>query len=254
MSLTLNTTFDNPNLPQGGDLSAIITADAALEYWLTADADYTTLSGSEVLTFTDRAGGAGVFAADDISERASMLSDAISGFSAARFDADQAVEHDNYTSSDVTLALDAACSFAVLLRLGNNADVDQAVMGRFSSTTSRLVMQVNDQNKFTMLVKNRTVTSPTAIDDGEWHLAVGTFDGGNEVNLWHKNLITSGTATAGSTHTGALRLASLTGTNFQSLDADISDLWIFSRDILSGDQSTFEAIKDYVQLTYGLEL
>lgn len=253
MSTTLPILWSNPALPDGRDLSAIIAADPAFLGWICADAEYVTLSGAEILTFTDRTGKPVSFTATGAGSRAVLEADQLAGFQAARCDSDQAAIFDSYLSAGLAAALptNAACSFAVIFRLDSGGKT-QAVLGRYGTATQRCLIQVSSTNAPRMMARNATVTgAPMTV--GSFYLVVGSFDGANTARLWHLGAISAGAASAGDSGTGELRLGTLEGAAFQSADMSFSDGIIFGRDLLADpDDETLAAIVEFASSVYGI--
>lgn len=181
--LTLPVNIDNSNLPTYLTDEDILRADTALLGWFTADEAYTARSSALISTFYDRFDEAVAFAAQGDSYRADLVDDAINGWAAARFNSDQSTVYDNYTTDDISIATGHAASFAWIGQF-DTIGVNQAIVGRYSSTTSRLVLQVTSGNKPRMLAENYYAEGAQAIASGVPTLLIGSFDGTSTARLW----------------------------------------------------------------------
>ncbi len=252
MSITFNKTISNPRLPVGADLADVISADPALRFWGTADADFATISAGEFLSFQDRAGGAGAFAANASFSRAAVVGDALAGQSVARFAGYPGTDFDVYTSTGVTIAQDAAVTLAAIFR-PKTLDQSQAILGRFLGADDRCVLQFSTGNVPRFLCQGAFVDG-VAVALDEWCLVVASFDGAVS-RIWQDGAERASiTPPDGTTHTGAFLLGSLDGTTNQRADVEIADFWVFGRDLIGGDSETLDAIAEYAATVYGLDV
>lgn len=267
MSTQLAENFANSKLPKDLDLDDIIRADPAYLFWVTGDDDYVTKEGAEIVTFHDRFDSEKSFAVTGAARRAAIVENGLlrsdvtptptEGDQAARFDSDQTTDWDQYNSAGFTLPSSGPFTFWCIFKL-ETIGVNQAIMGRYASTTSRALLQVTNTNKLRMLAKSYYAESATALAINTWYLAMGSYDGANTVRLWHKSLVTSGDAPTGDIDTGVINIGTLDDAAFQSADMLLSDAGCFVAErlaALSDEEATNDTIEAIILLAsqrYGI--
>ena len=249
--IILNTSFDNDNLPVSAKLSDRIKAIDSLVAWFQADSEHVTLASSEIATWTDKAGGAGVLTAVSASNRAVLTSGAISSYSAASFKGTplnpSAVAM--YLLSGASFPTTSPYSFAVVFNPADAANGD-TVLGRFTDVSTRMILNIETGATSVNFSHGTSTYLRHPISSGTWCYVIGSFDGTN-LRMYADGISYGAVAAAGTSGTANFLVGALTPVGSQAFDGSISDVMLFSDDIIS-DADQLAAVVEYITAVYGL--
>lgn len=247
----LATQFTTPGLPLARNTRTILEADAGLLAWITPDTAYCDLSGAEITAFHDRLGKPVSYAAT--SARATLVDAMLGGFQGARLVSNQSTTVNDYGSSGLTLAQDAAATMAMII-IPRLVGVTQAICGRYTDSSNRILISQMNTNTLRFFAKNQFATTAATVAIGTPELVIGSFNGSTGLKIWHRGATVAGTSTGGTTDSGALGIGTLDpGNAFQGFNGDILEHWVFNRDILAvANDTSFSAIVDLAAQKYGV--
>lgn len=243
-------TFTNPNLPSAKSLRSQIKEIPNLFAWAQADPAYVTLTGEEITKFKDVAGGLVSFDPTGTNTRADLVPNQIGGHSVARFygatSADDGAA-DQYAATGGVLVSTAPYSYVVVFKASDAADAANLI-SRYTDASNRSAIYMTGGLEKIRVLHGSTVTD-APITLNTWNYAIASHDGEN-LHLRVNGAAATSKATTGGAGTGPLTLNALNTTGTQSFDGDMSDVMVFSSDIIgSGD---YAVVEQYIRQVYGL--
>ncbi len=251
MSVEIQTTFGNAALPVVTPLADQIAAIPGLAIWAQADAAHLVLSGANITTWLDRAGGVNTLHRYVDASRAEYAGNQIAGYPAAIFrgtDTNADGTTDFYTTA-VTLPTGAPYTMVAVFKRTANTTVD-TLIAKFTDASNRAILQC-EVAAANVSLKHGTSTLSGPINNGAWNYVIAAFTGSTLLMNVNGVDVTPVTA-VGSMGTGSVIVGALAGpAGAQALDGAISDVMIFNADVLSN--ATYKAaLIAYFDREYGL--
>lgn len=250
-SITLNTTFSNPNLPSSKTLAEQIGEIPSLAGWFQMDPNYVSLAGNSIVQIFDRAGGAGVFSANG--SYAEMVADAVGQYPAARFAGTTAADNSSYGLSGVDVDTDADYTYVALFKASDNVDGD-TIIGRFKTSSERSILNVITSSQPAVRLYHGTSGAiKHDITIGEWCLAIAAYDASAGVLKLYADGVTYPVVAASGTsgNSANITLGAMNAGGGQGIDGQIADVLIFSSDLFKSS-ADLDLVKKYFLDVYGV--
>lgn len=248
--IQLQTTFGNAALPVVTPLADTLAAIPDLAIWAQADAAHLVLSGANITTWNDRAGGSNTLHRYSDAARAEYSTDQIGGYAAAVFrgtDANVDGTNDYYTTAATLPAGDPYTLVAVFKRTTNTTQ--DTLISKFTDASNRALLACQS-GAASVRLQHGTSTISGPITEGAWNYVIAGFDGSNLLMNVNGTDITPVTA-AGSMGAANVFVGGLNSAGTQALDGALSDVMIFNADVLSN--ATYKAaLIAYFDREYGL--
>lgn len=249
--ITLNTTFSNAELPSSLPLGEQIVAEPSLLAWFQADAGHVTLSSNEILTMTDKAGGAGVLTPVSATRRPDLEAGALGSYSAAKFNGVTTADGDSDVCvlSGVAVPSSGAYTYVAIFKPDDVSGGD-TVCGRFTDASTRSILNIpNGVNAINFNHGSTSAMShPIAVD--EWSIVIAAFDG-TDLHYYGDGVTYTPVTAVGTTGGTSFHVGALNSSGSQALDGYIADLMFFNSNVFD-DPELLQVIKDYARLVYGL--
>lgn len=243
--ITINTVFDNPNLPVSGSFKEQVVAITSLNSWFQAEAKYCDLSGSNIIKFIDLSGKGGTLTALDAT-KPELVPGMASGYSSAIFNGTSPRRMIKNTNMDVTKAL----SVFALVKPTLNGQA-QAFISQFKSPSARLLLTLNTDNTFDVNFSNKKFKYTP---NGEYFLVALSFDGVNKLTAYSsldgvfRDEIVAPWSSSEALVVGSLSNAS---TSQPVIDGGgIADIMLFDSDILNSQHR--DTVLNYFNTVYSL--
>lgn len=248
--IQIQTTFGNSALPVVTPLAEQIAAIPDLAIWAQADAAHLVLSGVNITTWNDRAGGVNTLHRYSDAARAEYSADQIGGYPAAIFRGTDTVADgtpDYYSAGALLPAEDPYTMVAVFKRSG--ATTQDTLISKFTDASNRALLACQS-GAANVRLQHGTSTISGPISDGAWNYVIAAFDGTTLLMNVNGVDITPVTA-AGSMGAANVYVGGLNAAGTQALDGALSDVMIFNADVLSN--ATYKAaLIAYFSREYGL--
>lgn len=245
-SIRFPSEFSVAGLPSFGEINDEIMARPGLTGWFQVDPEYgAALSAGKVASLTDLK-GSGVTLTQTIPERRPTYAEAqVGGEAAMLFDG---------ATSRIPLSVNMNFTIAHSLAFIVKRSVASAgvIYGSNVSGATAEYLWYNPANQVELKQSNRSVLLP-APAIGEYELIVASADGAGGIKLAVGSVL--GEASGGDNGASAgnpLVLGSLNNTGSNFLNGGISDIWIYSADILAEDDTDLQLLRDYAFHNYGI--
>lgn len=244
MSIQIDTNFNNANLPSALPYDEQILALPSLTEWFQADPSAVTVVAGSVSDLVSKKASARVFTQGTVGRRGALVPSAIGGFPALALDG----LDDNYALTDgPNLAL--PFGWAVIFRSTDNG-ANQNVMGRFSSSSSRCILNLSSSGTLAFQIGSSSIGGPVTRD--AWHLAILGSDGSN-MYMRLDGADIAPVAHNGNVSSNPFYLGTLNPSLSQCFLGRVSDVWLFDQNIL-GSAATIELIEGFARQVYGLSV
>ncbi len=249
--ITLNTSFSNPNLPTAKTLATQISEIASLVAWFQMDSNHLNVAGDEIISMSDRAGGAGSAVA--ASSYATLKADAIGSLTSAVFPGTTSGASCPYSLNGVDLDTDSDYTIVALFKPADTDNGD-TIVGRFASSSERVLLNIpNGSNESVRLYHGTSAGIEHPVVANSWTLVVGAYDSVNALlKMYADGTTYSPVAATGTSGTSAtITIGALNASGGQALDGEISDIMLFSSDLFQ-DAESLALVKKYFADIYGV--
>jgi hypothetical protein len=251
--ITLNTAFNNSDLPSADDIVSQIIGITGFLAWFQADTDHVSLVGSEISGFQDKGGGSGILTAYASTRRAVLTENAINNNQAALFSGNDLSpgSEDLYTLSGITLDANAAYTFAAIFKPTSAVGYWNGIIGRYISDSDCTYLSVVNNSSIGFRRNEGVLTRPVIAD--EWNIAIGGWTG-TQAKLYANGVTASPVASTGTvTNATQAYVGAINANVATTLDGYLSDLLIFQADLFA-DADGLALVKGYAEQVYGLSV